>query len=348
MKAIQLYTILFLCTLLSIISCSSEEEAKPLPAVLEVSTSKIEFDKKNTSTTFEISNSGEEELSWEIFSTSDNVTLDKTSGTDGATVNVSVDISGYNPGFHVESLDVESNVGRERIIINITVPTPPVLSLPGNNDIFTIYLLPSEQVTESTFTITNLGEDDLIWEVTSSNEAVQIDQAEGTNNAEITISLNFDDFFVGKHNEKITVTSNGGEDEVEILIISNNIKGTWSGLYSWSCGEGASGEMEVTYLIDQIASDQTFTGTVQLNNATTPLFNTAFQTANEQGRMFIRFDYDEVLGSFANNYVSGYIYIDTKTMDLNTENGDSPANEESQGCTADQTPTGSVTATLSE
>ncbi|MDH5368311.1 MAG: hypothetical protein OEW67_15135 [Cyclobacteriaceae bacterium] len=332
-------TLYFLFILITFMSC---EAGDPTP-ILNISKSEIHFDKNNTSTTIEISNNGEGELEWEVLKSSDNISVDKTTGTSASTLNITIDILNYQPGSNSESITILSNGGNKEISIIITIPTPPLLivsetSIEFNKDKLTTFL-----------DISNGGEEDLIWEVISPSENITIDKINGSNSARINIEASVLNYSLGTFSETLIINSNGGQAEIAITITSYNISGTWTGIYSWSCSPELTGQMEISYIIVD-NHDGTFTGEVNLNNASSTFVDGFVNEPGSnapEGKMYVYLYFQGVPGSYVENNFEGYIDIATLSMEGSTSNGDSAAYPgESEGCSADQGSSGSVTASL--
>jgi len=316
----------------------------PAP-ILNISKSEVQFNKNITSTTIEISNSGEGELEWEVLNSSNNISVDKTTGTNSSILSISIDILKYQAGITNEGITIQSNGGNKEISIIITIPTPPLLIISETSIEF-------DKGTQTAFLdISNGGEEDLIWEVMNSSSNISIDKTNGLNSGRINIEADVFNYSLGTFSEIISISSNGGQSEIAITITSHNISGTWTGTYSWSCNAELTGQMEISYtIIDN--HDGTFSGEVNLNNASSTFIDGYVYEPGvnaPEGEMYVYLFFPGVPGSYVENDFDGYIDIATITMEGSTSNGDSAAYPgESEGCSADQGPSGSVTANLSE
>lgn len=92
--------------------------------VLTASVDVLDFGSATTELTFEITNTGEGELDWEITSSNGKVTVTPESGDtidETDVVTVTVDRSGISPGTYNPTVDIASDGGSVQIILTIVV-----------------------------------------------------------------------------------------------------------------------------------------------------------------------------------------------------------------------------------
>lgn len=219
----------------------------------------------------------------------------------------------------------------------------PVLLLSTNSLDFDI------NNSSATFDITNSGDDELTWDIDVSNESISLNKTSGSDNSQIQVSVDFQKYGLGDFTETLTIMSNAGNQSIQLNIISKNITGVWTGIYQWSCTADLSGERSITYEI-QDNLNGTFDGQVISNAATSDFIDGIVEFDEDwipDDQIYVYIFYPGVPGSFVDNDFEGYITIEDKQMEGVTTNGDSPAIPgETEGCSADQGPTGTVTASL--
>ena len=128
--------LIFLITV-CLISCGSDNGTNPPPElipVLGVNASELDFGTNLTNLTFNISNTGDDTLSWQIAHDSTWLTCSSDNGTATSgqvEITVTVDRTGKSSGTYYDTLDVTSNGGTKAIEVRMTVPAPPTtLALP--------------------------------------------------------------------------------------------------------------------------------------------------------------------------------------------------------------------------
>lgn len=200
----------------------------------------------------------------------------------------------------------------------------------------------------ASFVIDKDGEGTLEWNLISSSNSLTLNRSSGVDDEVITVQYLPGGFQFGIFEESILVNSNGGTKEIQVIVRSKNLTGTWSGIYSWECSESLTGAMDIQYIIEDKLNGS-FTGTVLLNSGSTPI-NTSFVGYNKTGMsedsVFIQLSYSEVTSKFVENDLNGYVDIKTKTIVGVTSNGDSPVYNDQGGCSAETGPSGTVEASL--
>ncbi|MBC8197012.1 MAG: carboxypeptidase-like regulatory domain-containing protein [Candidatus Marinimicrobia bacterium] len=109
----------------------------PNEPIISVSSSNLDFGSTTNTMTFDVSNSGVNDLNWTISDNQDWITTTPNSGTNLGTVNVTISRDGFSPGDYSGTVTVSSNNGSQSVSINMNVPAeqPPtavVLTDPSN------------------------------------------------------------------------------------------------------------------------------------------------------------------------------------------------------------------------
>ena len=95
--------------------------------ILAVSTETLDFGENETSLDFNITNTGDLELTWTIASGNQRITVSANSGTTNAetdTITVTVNKNGLPPGTYRPKLTIESDGGDAEIVQTVVVPAP--------------------------------------------------------------------------------------------------------------------------------------------------------------------------------------------------------------------------------
>ena len=190
------------------------------PSQLVATPTNLDFGSTDTEQSITISNLGFETLNWSL--TTDQSWLSASSITGSVSnesqeiIIVIVDRTGLNATGHSGTIDIASNGGKQSINVDIQVLANPILSCsPTTLDY-------GELSGQNTFNISNAGNGDLNWFLTPSIAWISIDHSSGTttnsSHSTITVNIDRDAFFPGSYSGEISVSSNGGNENIDILV----------------------------------------------------------------------------------------------------------------------------------
>ena len=191
-----------------------------VPAIptLSVSTQSVDLGLFDDSQTFRIRNTGTGTLEWTLDPSEDWLTVDPTSGsttTEADEITIFVDRSGLPPGGYRGAIGIVSNDGDASITVDMSVPTMPGLGLSATSLDF------GETESELALEITNLGSGTLEWTATADQAWILVSPTSGTTMTEtdlLIVTVDRLDLPPGSYAGKVTVTSNAGAQEVDILL----------------------------------------------------------------------------------------------------------------------------------
>ncbi|UCH89103.1 MAG: T9SS type A sorting domain-containing protein, partial [Thermoplasmata archaeon] len=200
--------------------------SKSINPILSVTPTALDFGSSTTSMTFEVKNSGGETLDWEAAENPDEPWITSVSPGNGALageeyqiVTVTVDRNGMDEGEHLGTVTIISNGGEQDVTIRMTVPGAPLLSvLPDTLDCGTT-------TTSMTFTVSNAGGETLNWSAFENPDEQWIislnpnsGSLEVAESQVITVTIDRNGMNEGEYFGNITVTSNGGEQNITIKM----------------------------------------------------------------------------------------------------------------------------------
>lgn len=192
------------------------------PPLLEIDATALDFGETETAKTFSMTNSGDDTLVWSLYEDEEWITVDVTTGSleaaVSATLTVEVDrakvlIIGEVDG----TITISSNGGDAEIEVAMKVPEQPVLEVSpsaldfGSKDVF------------EELSVSNSGTGVLAWVITAPEEWITVDQESGSTEAGNTDAINImvdrsTMAELGKYNGELSVTSDGGEATVSVVI----------------------------------------------------------------------------------------------------------------------------------
>jgi hypothetical protein len=185
---------------------------------LSVAVSSLDFGSTSTSLPFTISNTGEGTLEWSVSENADWISVNPANGSISdaqASVAVSVDRAGMNPGDYSESITVSSNAGSAVVQINMTVEGP-VLVLSNNS-------LNFGTVSDNlSFIVTNGGIGTITYNVVYTAAWLTVNPTSGSATTEtdvMTVSVDRAGLAYGNYFETITVTSNANSATIDVMMI---------------------------------------------------------------------------------------------------------------------------------
>ncbi|MFQ5511088.1 MAG: hypothetical protein ACE5EO_04500 [Candidatus Krumholzibacteriia bacterium] len=184
---------------------------------LRLSTNDLDFAATLTSRSFSISNFGSGLLTWTITHNEPWLTATPSNGSGNASITLTVDRTGLPPGPYSDVVQVNSNGGIASVVIAMTVSSqapnlsfsPAVLSFPGGTN-----SLPVD--------VTNTGGGELQWSVTSDRAWLTASPASGTNDGQVTASVDRTGLSDGTYSGTLTIASNGGGGTVAVTLTVAN------------------------------------------------------------------------------------------------------------------------------
>ena len=187
-------------------------------SVLSVSPTYLDFGSDTDQLTFSIMNIGNGLLSWAISDNHEWLDVSESSGTTGNETDhivVTVDRPSLDAGDYNGTISVASDGGSVELSVNVQVPFPPELIISTNMIDF------GTEEESLTFTITNGGDEELIWTLDYDDNWLNATPTSGSILAEqdvITVSVDRSGLAAGDYNGSITVNSNGGDQSVAITL----------------------------------------------------------------------------------------------------------------------------------
>lgn len=220
-----LFVVIGFLIAISITACGDDNGPGPDKSpILSISNDTLDFGQISTSKVFTISNSGDADLSWSITSgTSSWIdSYSPDSGTilaDSSEVTLTIDRTGLASGTYSAEIYITSNGGDDTVFVTMAVPVVeiPVLSPSTNTIDF------GAINTIGTFIISNSGNIDLSWSITSDNSSwlVSISPESGTiltDSSEVTITIDRIGLASGAYSAEIYISSNGGDDTIFVTM----------------------------------------------------------------------------------------------------------------------------------
>lgn len=186
---------------------------------LNLSLSSLSFTNENREASFEITNTGEGELNWNIRANQSWIQVSPTGGstsTEKDTINVTVNTNGLSPGTYTGSVLVSSDFGNESIQITLVITgSPQILISPLALDF-------GENELSKVFEIINEGDADLTWELFSDQTWIEIAVTSGTaepkSKNEIEVKVSRNTLTPGNYSGNINIISNGGNASLRVSM----------------------------------------------------------------------------------------------------------------------------------
>jgi len=175
----------------------------------------LDFKSSTVEMTFYISNSGTGMLTWNITDDKSWISYSPNSGTTETEIDeikVNVDRLGLSPGVHTGNISISSDGGNQNIVISLTVPDEPSLSVSPQTLNF------GEAKNAMTFDVANAGTGDLIWSLSDNQEWITANPTSGTNFGTVNVSVNRNSLSPGDYSGTLTVSSNGGTGYVSVQM----------------------------------------------------------------------------------------------------------------------------------
>ena len=189
-----------------------------LPAQLLVNPTNLNFGQTVYNLNLAVNNGGNEELSWQVTSDQSWLTTFPTTGTtttEEDQITVTVNRAALEVGNYTGNLSFTSNGGNFNVPVQMEV-TPIVLIInPLSLDF-------GEEETELTFEISNTGNETLNWSLSPNQNWISVNPTSGslTNDSEIvTVNVDRSGLTPDTYNGSISITSNGGNQDVNISMI---------------------------------------------------------------------------------------------------------------------------------
>lgn len=171
---------------------------------------------------FVIYNAGGDTLNWKLSCHSPWISLNTFNGfsvQNSETISIAVDTSGMEPGNYLRTIQINSNGGLDSILVHLLIPAHPLLAI---EDTTSIDLGFHELATS--IGICNLGTGTLLWQASADTEWLFLNPTSGTlmkNKETIHVSANRDLLSGGHHIGHVILTSNGGNDTIQVDLDEN-------------------------------------------------------------------------------------------------------------------------------
>lgn len=192
------------------------------PPLLSYSPLIMNFGEIESTGLIEITNTGGGILNWQLSANQPWINFSLKNGSNQANqkneIGVQIDRTGLQPGNYSADINISSNGGTGTIPISMIVLEKPVISISKHILDFNTGL------TSLSFKISNSGTGVLNWNIDGSLEPwISVSSSSGsvtTEEAEITVTINRALLSEGQHNSNINITSNGGNESVDIKVES--------------------------------------------------------------------------------------------------------------------------------
>ncbi|MBT6871296.1 MAG: hypothetical protein HOA66_07575 [Candidatus Marinimicrobia bacterium] len=188
------------------------------PAQLLVSPQSLNFGQTVTSLQLTVDNGGDDELSWQVSSDQSWLTIFPTTGattSETDEVTVSVNRSLLDVGNYTGNLSFASNGGDFSVPVSMEV-TPVGLIVSTSTLDFV------ETESQISFTISNSGTSELIWDLSIEDSWVSTNLTSGTvttNTETIMVNVNRSGLSPNTYTSSISIQSNGGNQTLTIIMI---------------------------------------------------------------------------------------------------------------------------------
>jgi hypothetical protein len=170
-----------------------------------------------------ITNEGKGILVWWADSDQPWLSLSQNRGVNSGTFSVTVDTADLNPGEHTGRITVQSPMGKEQCLVEVTVgsaippvgrqiSTDPLLYVSPALDSFNFSLTPDTSESRQ-LRISNGGEGTLEWEVSANEKWINLSPNSGSNSGTVNVTVNSEALEPGEYEGTITIKSNGGDEE---------------------------------------------------------------------------------------------------------------------------------------
>ncbi|MFC2161648.1 hypothetical protein ACFLRX_08360 [Acidobacteriota bacterium] len=184
--------------------------------------------------TFQVRNTGKENMAYSISSDKAWLVVDPVSGSSSGewdTISVSVDITDLQAGVHhgtisVSSSDAYNSPARMSVSVTLSEKTKPYITLNKIYLPFSSYVA-SENPLPQTFSIRNGGIDTLNYSVSSSSSWLSISPNSGSSSGEwdeITVSADHTGRDIGVYQGTITVSSPDADNSPQNIIVESRIE----------------------------------------------------------------------------------------------------------------------------
>ncbi len=171
------------------------------------------FDSAETDKTLTIWNSRGGDLDWTIYDSASWLIRSPSNGVNDGEVNVHIDRTGMANGTHYTVLKIYSNGGNANIPVTMAVAIP-VLQVSPSSFSFT------SSESEKYLQVTNAGDADLSWSITSDQPWLSVNPPSGLNDEQVAVIIDRTGLADGPHLGNLSVTSNGGDQIVPVDIWS--------------------------------------------------------------------------------------------------------------------------------
>ncbi|MBD3288529.1 T9SS type A sorting domain-containing protein [candidate division KSB1 bacterium] len=193
--------------------------------ILSVNPASLDFESDETTLSFQVSNEGGSMLSWNAASSAEWISsiLPSNGSIGGAemeTLTVSINRDGLEGGEYTDSIRVTSNGGAQTVSVRMVVIEPPLLTVHPVEILFE-----SEDISK-TFIVSNSGGSMLNWYASENPDQAWIESVFpysgvlGKNDSVVvTINVKRNELDEGTYFGDILVTSNGGQQNVEVEMV---------------------------------------------------------------------------------------------------------------------------------
>ncbi len=196
-------------------------------AQIELSESQLSFNaifgETIAAQTFKITNSGSGTLIWSITTNASWLDCSPLSGTDSATISVSVDSSGLSSGTYTGTISVSdpdavNSPQTITVTLSLSECSPPSIQLNASQLFFEGGS--GNTIANQTFNISNTGCQTLNWTVNTDSSWLSCSPTQGETSGEITVSVNSSGLADGTYTGTITVTGTGASNSPQTIAVT--------------------------------------------------------------------------------------------------------------------------------
>ena len=256
-------------------------------AGLIVSTDSLIFGEEITNLTFTISNIGNGLLTWELIPNSSWLSATPESGsltTSVETVSVSVDRSSLSAGDYIGSIPISSNGGNKTVSVIMSVSDAPSPTL----SVSTLDLDFGSSETDLTFTISNIGEATMDWEINTDETWLSVTPENGsvtTSVETLTASVDRTGLSAGDYTGSFFISSNGGDETVSVELTVPEAPSPLLSVDTSELSFGAN-ETQLSFLITNIG-EASLDWEISTHESWISIYPTNGSTTTEQDAIYI-------------------------------------------------------------
>ncbi len=163
-----------------------------------------------------LSNTGKGSVQWTATKAATWLIVSSVTGTlaEGTTQDITIQVNrtSLNPNQYSDVLRFTSNGGNINVPVSMEVANTPVLSVDPVNLAF------KRGVDQLTFTIQNIGNGQMEWQISTNTSWITLNPLSGTNQGTVNVTVNRTDLSYGTYSGQVDITSDGGNSQVLVEL----------------------------------------------------------------------------------------------------------------------------------